>query len=241
MDNLLDSTTEPQKSVLLVGASGQMKTICSSLFPEPQLWLAGDPGQRSGLTPVWDKLTKNPDNMVIKVRKTPYKDILNYMLKEKRFKTIIYDSITFIQHCFLSELMQKTAKTKPTYDEWGFVLEWSRNLIHAGLESDSHVVITCLEQLVKEDLTGRVSGLPLVFGKFAHDLPAMVRTALHVEARPKQKEQPERTVRSVPDHIWGWCKDSEGILDPIEKHPDWVVKFLYKEDEKPKPEKEKVL
>lgn len=223
---LTESTIVPSRSVLLCGPSGSMKTITASMFPEPQLWIASNPGQMCGFPLItWEKLKRCKDNFVMKANEYRYDDIINFVGKhDKDFASWIIDDMTYLQHIFLSE--KKGNKPKATYDDWGFILEWSRDIINTLSECNGHLVVITLEQLIKDEVEGRIMGLPHVFGKFSHDLPALVRTALHVTARAVPKKEPERFVHAAPDHFWNWCKDREGILKPEEKHPDWVVKFL---------------
>jgi len=225
--NILESTTiKPKRSVLMVGPSGSMKTITASFFPEPQLWIASNPGQMCGFPlSIWEKVKKNKENVVIKAQNESHHDMIKFVGDEgSNFASIILDDMTYLQHCFLSE--KKGQKPKATYDDWGFVLEWSRDIINASSETGAHLVVIALEQIVKEEIEGRVMGLPHVFGAFKHDLPALVRTSLHITAQAVPKGEPKRFVHATPTSIWGWCKDREGILGPEEPHPDWIVKFL---------------
>jgi len=227
---LEDETIQPDRSVLLVGASGSLKTTVASLFPEPQCWIASNPGQMCGFPMhVWERLRQNKDNYVIKAVTTPYRDIIDFIGKhDTNYATWIVDDMTYLQHVFLAE--KKGGKTKATYDDWGFILEWSRDIVKLTSEIKGHQVLIALEQLVKDEVEGKIIGLPHVFGKFSHDLPAMVRTALHITAQAVPKAEPKRFVHSVPDTFWNWCKDREGILGPYEPHPDWLVKFLENKD-----------
>ena len=232
--NLLDNADiKPARSVLLVGQSGSMKTITASFFPEPQLWIASNPGQMCGFPAVtWKKLRKNAENMVIKAQDTNHRDLAAYIgEKGPSFASIIIDDMTYLQHCFLAE--KKGQKPKATYDDWGFVLEWSRDIINSASETGAHLVVIALEQVIKEELEGRIIGLPHVFGAFKYDLPALVRTAVHIVAQAVPKSEPKRFIHAAPNSVWGWCKDREGLLLPEEPHPDWIVKFLGGEGSKP--------
>lgn len=225
--NLLEEeAVTPSRSVLLCGPSGSMKTITSSMFPDPQCWIASNPGQMCGFPKItWEKVKKNKDNYVIKASTVKYADIVSFVTShEKTFSSWIIDDMTYLQHLFLAE--KRGSKAKATYDDWGFILEWSRDIVNLLSETGGHLVVIALEQLVKDEVEGRVMGLPHVFGKFSHDLPALVRTALHITAQPVPQSVPKRFVHAVPDTFWSWCKDREGILAPREPHPDWVVKFL---------------
>lgn len=230
--NVLKSdAVAPWRSVLLCGPSGSMKTITSSMFPEPQCWIASNPGQMCGFPMVtWKKLKANPDNFVLKASETRYKEIVDFINKNSNnFNSWILDDMTYLQHLFLAE--KKGGKPKASYDDWGFILEWSREIVTLTSEIKGHQIIIALEQLVKDEVEGKIVGLPNVFGKFAHDLPALVRTALHITAQPTTAGDPKRFVHATPDLFWSWCKDREGILSPREPHPDWVLKFLLEESE----------
>lgn len=227
ISNLLDDLSPTKRAILVVGPSGSMKTISASLAPSPQLWIASDPGPHSGLAPVWEGLKQTKENYVILSRKVAYQQMLNFVLANgHKYKTIIFDSITFLQPNLLDEIMSLTKKARPTFDEWGLLQDRTRNLIKAALSCESHVWINCLESFSKDEVTGQILGEPHVFGKLAHDLSGMVRTVLHIESRPRMKAQPDRIAYSVPTPLWRFSKDSEGLLLPEEPHPEWVSKMF---------------
>lgn len=229
IENLLDQKNPDPVALLLVGPSGNMKTMTLAEFPEPQLWIVGDPGHYSGLTPVLPKLRKNKSNFVIKTKDASFTEVFNYIIsKRQEYKSILFDSITFIQKDLLAGIMGKTSKIRPTFDEWGDLANQTNKLLLAALESPAHVGASTLEQIEKDENTGRILGVPSLYGKLSYEISGIFRTVLHLAAQPKVGGPPQRYAYSVEDGMWSFPKDSTGKLEWREEHPGWISK-LFKE------------
>lgn len=206
--------------VLLYGTSGSGKTYLAAQFPEP-LFLACDPGPLGGLSSVrrFSPLYK---------RVQRYEDLLNALPVLRReagraFQTVVVDSVTYLQRIVMQQILSRTGREIPRFEDWNLCVERLRHLIVSFGELNCNLVMTALELLSKDEFTGRLLGHPNVPGKLAQELPATVDIVLHLYTRTGYTAQGQRQVQymfsSAPDEIWV-AKDRTGLL-PKEAPASW--------------------
>jgi len=232
--NLLDDDFAPSRNILLVGSPGTQKTIACSMLPQPILWFSCDYGPDRGFPPfVITHLKQNSDNVIVPVRGTPYNALKTYLKSHhnRETKSIVIDPIGYFQKHLLEEIMTHgigKMKTKPTYDEWGQLIERTWEFLATVCDMGLNVCVTGHQLADKEMITESMIGLPHVIGtKLPYDLPGMFSTVLHLESTPRASGPPSIKARSTPTHIWSFCKDVTGILDATEEHPiAWTRKMF---------------
>lgn len=200
------------RSLMFYGASGVGKTRLACQLPKP-LVLACDPGNYGGLLSGKDFL---PKFVVIK----SYQQLLSLLPDLEKeagisFETLVIDSLTYLQRIILDDLLARTGKEKPTFDEWGLCQSRTRNFIVKTSGYNCHFVMTATEQIDKDEIIGKLMGTPDLIGKLAREVPQAVDTCLrlYVDSGFDNKGN-KRTLYKMtcaPDSIW-FAKDRTDLV-----------------------------
>ncbi len=202
------------RSFLLYGASGTGKTRLACQFPRP-LVLACDPGSYGGML---SGAKYGPKYVLIQTYQQ-YLAILPQLKQDagKEFDTLVVDSLTYFQRITMYDILSRSGKELPRFEDWGLCQERLRNLLMVLSALPCNFVVTAVENIDKDELTGRIMGTPSVPGKLARELPQAVDACLHLFVSSGYDTQGKRKVAykmsSAPDDIWQ-AKDRTETLAP---------------------------
>jgi phage nucleotide-binding protein len=154
-----DSTQPPEQNLtgpaLLLDVEGGTMSIATS---QPNIDVVRISDYKSNFSEVYAYLTE---------KKPP---------ERKDYKTIIFDSLTETQKLSMLGIMALVA-TKPDRDpdmptigEWGKNIEQIRKLVRYYRDLPFNLIITCLEQEVKNEVTGEILIKPSMSGKLADEV-----------------------------------------------------------------------
>ncbi|MBT9170259.1 MAG: hypothetical protein DDT18_00598 [Actinobacteria bacterium] len=215
-DTTLWKTLEPNvvpgtSSFLFYGASGTGKTRLVGQFPDV-LILACDPGRDGGAISA-----RQFEPKVIVIRDyTQLTDLLANLqpMAGKEFKTLAIDSLSYLQRIVMNNILKKSARETPRFDEWNLSAERVRNLINVFADFNCYTIFTATEQMTKDEISGRLIGGPNLPGKLAVELPqacdVVCRLSVSTSVTAKGPAIAYR-FQSVPDDIWPG-KDRFGVL-----------------------------
>lgn len=223
----VDQTTQ-NLSLLIYGSSGAGKTVLSAQSPkQPVLFLSCDPGTAGGLTsavrfkPLQVKITSWSQFM----------QLLPQLEKDAgiKFNTLVLDSITYFQRIVMQSILTLTGREIARFEDWNLCVERLRNAINKLASFNCSLIMTATEQLIRDEITGKVQGLPNVPGKLAQELPAATDICIRLFTRTGFDQTGKKIVRymfqSTPDEMWTG-KDRTGLLPP-EGLQDEFWRYLY--------------
>ena len=198
--------------LVLYGASGVGKTYLSAQFPDP-LFLACDPGPYGGLLSVRERAPK-----YVKIDSwARYKALWPTVKADagKGYKTLVVDSVTFFRRLIMDDIMGRTAREIPRQDDWNLCIERLRRCVMEWCETPAHLIMICGEVLERDEILGRIVGMPDLPGKMAKQLAHYIDICVHLKAESGFDQKGARVVRRViqvqPDE-WYDAKDRTGTI-----------------------------
>jgi hypothetical protein len=217
----MDPTSEEwvQRIMLFYGPSGCGKTYSAGQLPSP-LILGCDPGALGGAL---SAQKFGPKLMKIK----SYQEVMNVLplLKqaaiEKEFDVLVLDSLSYMAKMVMHAILAPLGREIPRFEEWNLNAERIRRLINNLVDIPAHIVFTCVDDMSKDETSGKVWGGPSLPGKLSKELPQACDVVLRLFTQTSYgadgKLQVLYKFRSVPDDVW-FAKDrtrllpSEGIM-----------------------------
>jgi hypothetical protein len=200
--------------ICLYGPSGVGKTLLAAQGPKP-LFLSCERGQYGGLV---SARQYSPKQVVIK----DYSSFLGVLPKLRKgagtdFELLVLDSVTAMTKIVMKNVLAQSGREYPQFQDWGLAMERVRTLINSLSDLNAHIILIATEQIIKDEVTGKLMGLPNVPGKLAHELPAGVDICLHMTTKASWDEKGNRGVNyvmtSTPDETWT-AKDCSTTLPP---------------------------
>lgn len=143
LDDVIDiSELGQNKLVVIYGKSNSGKTVMSSTFPKPLLYIGvGDNGSNS---------IANVQGIKAKIARTPaeLKGALEELIKRKgaKFETVVIDTFSLIANVWVDENITKKGK-KMTQQAWGDLKTDTEELIRLAQQLAKYcwVILTCHE------------------------------------------------------------------------------------------------
>jgi phage nucleotide-binding protein len=102
--------------------------------------------------------------------------ILEFLEGDHPYKCVLIDSLTEINYLNLMEATEHNPKSTgiPQIGDYGTNAVQMRRMIRAFRDLEAHIIIACLAQESKDDMTGKVTIKPSLTGKLSDEVPAMV-------------------------------------------------------------------
>lgn len=210
----IDPTAWSQRIFLVYGPSGSGKTRFAANFPTP-LFLSCDPGKLGGAL---SAASFNIKHMKV----DSYEQILSILptLKAqagKEFQTVVVDSISYLSQIIMRSILKTSGRELPRFEEWNLSATRLRMLINHFCDVQAHIVFTAVDNMDKDEITGKVFGGPSLPGKLQKELPqacdATLRLFTSTGYGTDGKLKVKYMMRSVPDDIW-FAKDRTGLIPP---------------------------
>jgi len=181
--------TKDNLKVLLYGKSGTGKTRCLGTLPKPCFVYSFDPG---------GMLTLRGEDVdygyfVDGETPAPFKDFENHLQTFMRdgadYKSVAVDSATMLTEICMDHIIKCAKRTPPPQQhDYLVCMSMLTQITKLFLSMKKDVVFICHEELVKDELTGGVQGLPLLTGKLRHRLPLMFDECYRTQTRKQGKE-----------------------------------------------------
>jgi hypothetical protein len=209
-----ESTDWVQRVLLFYGPSGCGKTFLAGQLPRP-LFLSCDPGTLGGAESARKFGVKH-------VKINSYKEMIDILptIKEaagKEFETVIVDSISYLARLVMQAILQQVNREIPRFEEWNLNAERLRRLINTIADLKAHIVFTAVDDMSKDEMTGKLYGGPALPGKLSKELPQACDTVVRLFTTTGYTAQGKLEVkyryRVVPDDVW-FAKDRTNLVAP---------------------------
>lgn len=205
-----DSTesTQDQKIFLIYGPSGTGKTTLSvNIKPKDSvgtLVLGCDPGKLGGSLSI---VPYKPKFLKIQT----YSQLINLLPDLRKhagteFDVLVVDSMTYLSNIVMAEILESVKREIPRFEEWNLNATRIRRLINSLVDIGTHVIFTAIDDISKEETTGKMFGGPNLPGKLSKELPQACDVVIKLYAQSSfgsdMKRQVNYRFQSVPDDIW---------------------------------------
>lgn len=220
--NCKDLTLETLKmNIFVYGESGTGKTSFAGGFPKPYFF-DFDNGMLAlrGKDVDYDTYVDLPGENPKAFREAQKKMQEFFRLHREGklpYQTIVIDSLSTLQDIIISDIKYTNGTYgKPiTQPEWGMIIPTIKKFVTEPTFINCHVVVLGHVVVEKDELTGVIKTLPLVYGKQLPELiPLWFDLVFNAEMEMKSTGI-ERRMRTVGDGRKK-SKDRLGVLNPIE-------------------------
>lgn len=220
------------KNWLFYGASGAGKTRLSATAPNP-LFLMFE-GQ--------SKLQSTKDLKVDFVAPETWPEIMQITqqliggasakdktvtYKNKVYQAVIGDSLTEMNLIIHKSILQAGRREAAQIQDWMLSGDRTETILRQLLSLPCVVIITALEQLEKDEVSGGIVGAPFLPGKLPRKIPALFDEVFHLRTEQSRNDKgelvPKRFALTSPDHRY-FARDGSGKLAGLEEitlNGDW--------------------
>jgi hypothetical protein len=173
--------------VLTYGKSGTGKTFSLDTLPKPTFIYSFDPGGLTSLRDCQDIEYYEPKD---------FKDFEKHLEKEIKlsdYQSLAIDSLTTLAEivmCYCQNISGKSISKIvkiPTQNDWMTQMALVSQVLDHIFNMPLHTVVTAHEELLKDELSGRIMGVPLITGKLKFKIPLYFSEVYH--ARTKKADE----------------------------------------------------
>jgi hypothetical protein len=151
----------------------------------------------------------------------------------KKYKVIFIDSLTEINELCKEQILRgsraatdkepvKVTKEMMTQPDWGILLVRMVGLVRKFRDLPYHVIFTALEDNFKDEMTGGVSFIPSLNGKFATNVPGFFDEVFRMVTKEDNNKLSRYFFTAKTEQTI--CGDRSGALETYEQ-PSWAVVF----------------
>jgi hypothetical protein len=204
-----------QLKCLTYGKSGTGKTYALDTLPKPLFIYSFDPGglvSLRGCTEIDYEELEDFKSLDKHLEKT---------FNPSQYKSLAVDSLTTLAELIMNHVMGLSGKssskiaTIPTQNHWMTQMVLIQQVLDHFLNLPLHVVITAHEELMKDELSGRIMGVPLITGKLKFRLPLYFSELYHSRIK-RQGDKHEYVFMTRDDALYG-AKSRMAARAPIEQ------------------------
>jgi hypothetical protein len=136
----------------------------------------------------------------------------------------------------MKSILDVAGREIPRFEEWNLNAERTRRLINNLVDIPAHIVFTAIDDLSKDETTGRMYGGPSLPGKLSKELPQAVDVTMRLFTTTSYGADGKLKVsyryRTVPDDTW-FAKDRTRLLqaegEVTEAHNPLAPLFVFDE------------
>lgn len=143
-------------------------------------------------------------------------------------RTVILDTLTECQKMNMSQIMAELVMKEPDKDwdpdipdirRWGKNIEQIRKWVRKYRDLPINVIMTCHEQIDKDNMTGQLTHKPQLSGKLSNEVAGFFDVVAYLYV--KQEGDPPQPVRKLlTGALEGYiCKDRSGNLPHVMEKP----------------------
>jgi phage nucleotide-binding protein len=214
---------------LLYGKSGTGKTSTAlTLKPETTLILSAE----SGLLPLAGKPFTVWEMETFSDLGASYKRLLTPKV-QKQFKVVFIDSLTEINELAKEKIVKvdrpklgkdlgKVYDDLMTMQDYQLLQTRMTRMIRAYRDLPFHVIITCLEDNIKDERTGAISVVPSINGKLATNVAAYFDEVFRMVTKDSKDQVDYFFITAKMENAI--AKDRSGALKPFEE-ASWKTVF----------------
>jgi hypothetical protein len=178
----------PPMSVLVYGKGKEGKTTFASTFPKPLIISCegGLIGLRDKdidfIEPInWNELLA----IIAELIKTQQPGTVEF--QGKKYESIVLDSLNELYRVVMNSILSLSkGREMPQVQDWGLASDRVERLIKEVVRLPVHSCSTCLEDMDKDEYTGRILAGPLLPGKLGRKAPALFDYVFHAQTEPKK-------------------------------------------------------
>jgi len=169
--------------VLTYGKSGTGKTFSLDTLPKPIFIYSFDPGGLVSLRGCSDIEYYEPAD---------FKDFDRHLEKELKlgeFKSLAIDSLTTLAEIIMLHVQGLSGKSAskitkiPTQNDWMNQMSLAQQVLNHLFDLPLHTVVTAHEELLKDEISGKILGVPLITGKLKFKLPLYFSEVYHARVQ----------------------------------------------------------
>ncbi len=172
---LSDFEVDGNWTITVYGQSGAGKTLLAGGWPNPPvLVVACDPGPMAGATTLRRLPDDVPEPLVLQLRS--YSEFIRVegeivkAVETGDIRTVVVDSLTYLQQYMISELLVKVGREAPRMDDYRLVQARTARLITFFADLPATTIFNCLEAYEKDEMSGGLIRVPDLVGQLGRKL-----------------------------------------------------------------------
>lgn len=185
-----EQLVKPSLTVLLYGLPKAGKTTFAGTMPRP-LFISLEPGMvslaRQQIDYVEPKSWTEILWVISELQSGASTDTQTVKFMGKEYSSVVIDPLNEFYKLVMSGVLSLSkGREMPSIQDWGLAGDRVERAIKEFCKLPVHVLFTILEDIDKDEFTGRILAKPLLPGKLAGKTPALVDFYWHALTEPKK-------------------------------------------------------
>lgn len=174
-------------SMLVYSIPKEGKTTFASTLPNP-LFINLEQGLKSIRMKSIDYVEPNSWteilSVIMELQREAKPGVVTY--KGKEYNSVVVDPLNELYAIVMRSILMGSGRELPHLQDWGLAGSRVERTIVEFVKLPVHTCFTCLEQIDKDEMTGRIFAAPLLPGKLSKKVPALFDFVFHAETVTRQ-------------------------------------------------------